>query len=69
MKQAALERGASLGSIFLIPSPRPGEDDSRTLVQLGKKYGEAYRHAAGNRRKPAGQGPGVAILQPLANCA
>jgi Glycosyltransferase Family 4 len=68
MKQAALERGASPGSIFLIPCPRTGEDDLPTLVQLGKKYGEAYRHAA-SRRKPAGRGPGVTILQPLANCA
>lgn len=68
MKQAALERGASLESIFLISNPRPGEDDLPTLVQLGKRYGEAYRYAV-SRRKPDGQGPGVAVLLPLAKCA
>src|SRR5260370_33435482 len=40
MKRAALERGVSLGSIFLISLPRPGEDDLPTLVQLVKKDGE-----------------------------
>jgi glycosyltransferase involved in cell wall biosynthesis len=41
--------------------------ETRNVAVIGRKYVEAYRHAA-SRRKPAGKGPGVAILRPAASC-
>ena len=40
--------------------------ETRSGAAIGKKYDEAYRHAAA-RRKSTGTGPGVAALQPAAN--
>lgn len=41
--------------------------ETRNIAVIGRKYAEAYRHAA-SRRKPAGKGPGVAVLKPAASC-
>jgi hypothetical protein len=42
--------------------------ETRNSAVIGRAYDEAYRHAAG-RKKSAGAGPGLAVLNPAANCA
>jgi hypothetical protein len=41
--------------------------ETRNCAVIGRRYDEAYRHAA-LHKKPAG-GPGLTVLQPAANCA
>jgi hypothetical protein len=42
--------------------------ETRNCAVIGRAYDEAYRHATG-RKKAAGAGPGLTILNPAANCA
>jgi hypothetical protein len=51
---------ASTGHLHLL--------ETRNSTAIGRKYGEAYLHAAG-RRKPKNSGPGMAALYPAAHCA
>ncbi len=68
MRQAALARGAWPENVFLIPRPipLPAADQTGYQLALGRKYAEAYRHAA-SRRKFTGTGQGLACLRPAAN--
>ena len=51
---------AATGRIHLL--------ETRNSVAIGRKYAEAYRHAAA-RKKSRGTGPGLAAFYPAANCA
>ena len=42
--------------------------ETRSHVAIGRKYGEAYRHAAA-RKKTKGSGPGLTTFHPATNCA
>lgn len=52
----------------LAASGRAHVLETRNQIAIGRKYGEAYRHAAG-RKKSKGSGPGLTGFYPAANCA
>jgi len=51
---------ASTGRLHLL--------ETRNSTAIGRKYGEAYLHAAG-RKKGKNSGPGLTSFYPASNCA
>ena len=52
----------------LAASGRAHVLETRNHIVIGRKYGEAYRHAT-RRKKTKGNGPGLTAFYPAANCA